>query len=237
MIIGADKTLLLFISQSITIGKHVIMINICMPIPTIDPSFIENQQLCSYGCNQSAKYKFINSGNFCCSRVHNSCPANKNKNSIGLKNSGRDYKSDYNNLPQSTKNRMAWATGLTKETDIRIEKMSRRMTGKRKITDEVLLEKIIYRDECSFNINGIIEKIRGYNLLKIYGMYSKNNPNGVVRDHRISVNYGFIHKIDSKIISHPANCEFLQHKDNARKTFKNSITIDQLLEDIKKWCV
>jgi hypothetical protein len=34
--------------------------------------------------------------------------------------------------------------------------------------------------------------------------------------------------VDTKIISHPANCKFLQYKDIARKTFKNLITLKEL---------
>ena len=34
--------------------------------------------LCSYGCNQTAKYKFKN-GKLCCSRNHQRCPENKKK--------------------------------------------------------------------------------------------------------------------------------------------------------------
>lgn len=214
------------------------MINKRVPIPKLDLNFEPNPfALCSYGCGQQASYRFINSKKLCCSQVHNSCPSNKKKNSEGLKKSGRDYKSDYQNLPQETKNRIAWSRGLTMDTDSRIKEMSERMTGKRRITNEKILEKMIYRDACTFKLDGIIDRIVGFDLLQKYGMYSKKNPNGVVRDHRISINYGFINEIDPKIISHPANCEFLQHKDNARKTFTNSITFEQLLEDIEKWCI
>ena len=41
--------------------------------------------------------------------------------------------------------------------------------------------------------------------------------------------------IDPKIISHPANCEFLLHSHNAAKTHTNSVTIDELLILIRQW--
>jgi hypothetical protein len=60
-----------------------------------------------------------------------------------------------------------------------------------------------------------------------------SNPTGVSRDHKISVSYGFNHNIDPTIISHPANCEIMQHKLNSSKKTKCSISLDQLLLDIK----
>lgn len=206
-----------------------------MPIPNIDPTFESTtDHLCSYGCNQTAIFKFL-SGKYCCSRAHNSCPSNRKKNSEGLQKSGRDYKADYKSLPDETKNRMAWARGLTQD-DPRVAKFAFNSKGKRRITDETILKRVLYREQCNFSLAGIIHNVRGYGLLEKYGMYSKKNPNGVVRDHRVSVNYGYKNNIDPKIISHPANCEFLQHKDNARKTFTNSISLEELLVDIEKWC-
>jgi len=206
-----------------------------MPIPNIDPTFkSSNTYLCSYGCRQYANFKFL-SGKYCCSRVHNSCPSNREKNSKGLRNSGRDYKAGYKSLPAETKDKMAWSRGLTQE-DPRVAKFALNSKGKRRITDDAILKKVIYREQCNFSLAGIIHNVRGYSLLEKYGMYSKKNTNGVVRDHRISVNYGYLNNIDPVIISHPANCEFLIHKDNARKTFTNSVSIEELLADIAKWC-
>jgi hypothetical protein len=218
-------------------GRHAITINMCMPIPKLDLLFNPDQSvICSYGCGLPANYRFINSGKVCCSRVHNSCPSNKKKNSEGLKKTGRDYKSNYKNLSQDIKDKMAWARGLTQE-DSRVAKFAQNNKGKRRISDKIILEKAIYREQCNFNLAGIIQKIKGFNLLEKHGMYSKSNPDGVVRDHRLSVNYGYLNNIDPKIISHPTNCEFLQHKDNARKTFKNSITLEELIEGIQNWCI
>ncbi len=78
------------------------------------------------------------------------------------------------------------------------------------------------------------------NLIKEYGWYStpgsrrgKRNLNGVSRDHKISIDYGFTHNIDPEIISHPANCSLVLHTQNQVKNTKCSITLEDLLANIK----
>jgi len=188
-------------------------------------------QLCHYCCGHQAKF-INNSGKLMCEDSANKCPQNKLKNSDNLKESYKNGRpvSDFGNKQGG------WSKGLTKETDDRVLKHAKLLSGKRKISDLDKLEKTIYKEQCSFNLAGIIERVIGYDLLKKHGMYNrKENLGGVVRDHRISVEYGFKNNIDPKIISHPANCEFLLHVSNARKTFKNSCSLEQLMEDIEKW--
>jgi hypothetical protein len=71
-------------------------------------------EFCCYGCGNLALFK-NNSNKLTCSSSSNSCPANKKKNSEGLK---RDYikgtrvqKEVYKSLPQETKDRMNWNKG------------------------------------------------------------------------------------------------------------------------------
>jgi len=90
---------------------------------------IQTTELCSYGCGSIAK--FINgSKKLMCCKSSNSCPANKKKNSEGLKNCGRDYVESYKNLPQESKDRMAWARGLTKETNDSLARLSSKFKGR-----------------------------------------------------------------------------------------------------------
>jgi len=97
-----------------------------------------------------------------------------------------------------------------------------------------------YRIDCNFKFN-IYDFSEEFNLelIREHGLYSAknrgNNLNGVSRDHRISVRFGFDNKIDSNIISHPANCEIMQHAKNSSKRTKNSISLTELLENIKTW--
>lgn len=80
---------------------------------------IQTTELCSYGCGFIAY--FINGSNrLMCCKSSNSCPENKKKNSVGVKNCGRDYVESYRNLPQESKDKINWAKGLTKEVDPRV---------------------------------------------------------------------------------------------------------------------
>lgn len=89
---------------------------------------IETDNFCHYGCGNVAK--FVNgSGNLMCLTSSNSCPAIKSKNSQGVKHCGRDYVSDYKNLPQESKRRMNWSKGLTKETNVSIAAMADKLRG------------------------------------------------------------------------------------------------------------
>lgn len=81
--------------------------------------FIQTNELCSYGCGSIAN--FINgSKRLMCCKSSNSCPANRKKNSDGLKKCDKDYIQTYKDLPQETKNKMNWSKGLTKEINPRL---------------------------------------------------------------------------------------------------------------------
>lgn len=83
-------------------------------------NLIDTDELCGYGCGQQAKY--INgSGRLMCSSRHNACPANKLKNSAGLKaahkkrfdETGSAAFYDYNSLSIEVKERMNHNKGKT----------------------------------------------------------------------------------------------------------------------------
>lgn len=98
----------------------------------------------------------------------------------------------------------------------------------------------LYRSACSFNFSlkdfpdefdfSLVES-NGWYRAKNHG----NNQNGISRDHKISVKYGFENGIDPNIISHPANCQLLPHTANVSKGKKCSITLENLLNLIEKW--
>jgi hypothetical protein len=115
----------------------------------------------------------------------------------------------------------------------------------RKYHPSISIDKQDYYRQCQFNFS--LNKYPDYfdlNLIKEYGWYStpgsrrgKKNTNGISRDHMVSVSYGWENKIDPKIISHPANCKLVRHKDNQHKRTKCSITLGELLvliEDFDK---
>ena len=48
----------------------------------------------------------------------------------------------------------------------------------------------------------------------------------------ISVRYGFDNSIDPSIISHPANCKLMRHRDNKRKHTNISMSKEELIEKV-----
>ena len=94
-----------------------------------------------------------------------------------------------------------------------------------------------YRYLARFNITDpiIFNNIKGITNYNKHGFYSKNNINGVVKDHKVSIKYGFDNKIDPLIIGHPANCEFLFYYQNSIKSSNNSISFERLLLEIKEF--
>lgn len=97
-----------------------------------------------------------------------------------------------------------------------------------------------YRLDCAFKFN-VFDYPNYYDLTLIekFGWYSAanrgNNLSGVSRDHMYSVKDGFRNNVDPSIISHPANCCLMLHKDNNEKKTKSSITLEELIEKIKNF--
>lgn len=98
-------------------------------------------------------------------------------------------------------------------------------------------DKKLYYKQCKFNFDPFrYDFIPGFNLLKEFGVYHPiNNPNGVCRDHMLSKAFGFTNQVDPKIISHPANCQYLLNIDNIKKNSSSSISLEDLIERIDKW--
>ena len=97
-----------------------------------------------------------------------------------------------------------------------------------------------YHHDCKFKFN-VWKYPQEFDLglIKKYGWYKAvnrgNNLNGVSRDHKISISYGWQNNISPEIMSHPANCQLMRHGDNSRKNNKCSIMLEQLLRDIEVW--
>lgn len=97
-----------------------------------------------------------------------------------------------------------------------------------------------YRSLCKFKFS-VKSYPDWFDLSKIteHGWYSASNRggnvNGISRDHRVSVKYGFNNNIDPKIISHPANCQLMTHPENFKKLDSCSCTLEQLLLDIERF--
>lgn len=67
-------------------------------------------------------------------------------------------------------------------------------------------------------------------LIKQYGFRSATNPNGVTRDHKVSVNEAIKNNYDPYYIKHPLNCELMLFDENNRKNTKSSISYQELVQ-------
>ena len=62
------------------------------------------------------------------------------------------------------------------------------------------------------------------------GRAGNYNPNGLTRDHKISVNEAIKNNYPPYYIKHPLNCEIMSFIDNDRKKSNSSISYDELKE-------
>lgn len=99
---------------------------------------------------------------------------------------------------------------------------------------------IKYRQLCEFKFN-VYDYPDEFDLklLKENGWYKAknrgNNLNGVSKDHKYSVKEGFLNKVNPNLLSHPANCKLVLHKENSSKRSKCSITLEELQKNINIW--
>lgn len=68
-----------------------------------------------------------------------------------------------------------------------------------------------------------------------YGWRSKTNPNGVTRDHKVSVNEAIRNNYDPYYIRHPLNCELMLFEQNNKKKTKSSITYQELVKLVDEY--
>lgn len=64
---------------------------------------------------------------------------------------------------------------------------------------------------------------------------SKNNPNGVTRDHKVSVNEAIRNDYDPYYIRHPLNCELMLFNENNKKKHYSSMTYAELIQEVDAW--
>ncbi len=147
-------------------------------------------------------------------------------------------------VPKDTKERRIKISIGNKGKIISLEqriKISLTLSGRRKYKTFEELKRDAdlddYRLACAFHF-----KPENYpeefnlDLVETFGKYSYNkNTNGIVKDHMVSIKYGFENKIDPQIIGHPANCELMRQCDNIKKFDECSITLDELKQRIIEW--
>lgn len=106
-----------------------------------------------------------------------------------------------------------------------------------------------YCDECShlYSHNGRAKYWFAFNIFNYPDLFdlslittigfrdSKTNPNGISRDHKISVNMAIRHGYDPYYITHPMNCELMLFEDNNKKHISCSLLIEDLIELVNQY--
>lgn len=78
-------------------------------------------------------------------------------------------------------------------------------------------------------------------LLETYGWFAPGgrsgrwNPDGISRDHKVSVNEAIRNNYDQYYISHPLNCELMPHRENDKKKHNSSISYDELIKIVNEY--
>ena len=164
------------------------------------------------------------------------------KDKISLKMKGHTVSDDTRKKIKESLNKSLYV----KPTGIKIEKKCKSCSKDKMIftygtiCDDCKGNYRTYKEKCKFvfNLSDYPNEF-DFNLIKKYGLYKAknrgNNLEGISRDHIISIKYGFENNISPEIISHPANCRLLKHRDNNKKNIKCDITIEELLNKIKNW--
>ncbi|WP_146039482.1 MULTISPECIES: hypothetical protein [unclassified Variovorax] len=67
------------------------------------------------------------------------------------------------------------------------------------------------------------------------GFWSPANPEGLTRDHRVSVNEAIRRNLDPFYIAHPINCELMTWHANNRKKTKSSMAYDELVAMVDRF--
>jgi len=196
---------------------------------------------CSY-CNEESK--FIN----WCNGYSNKCNSNKcskyqrkirteytNLLRYNVKNVSESKVIIEKKLETFKKNYNVDNISQLKSTKEKIRATNEKI-GKWKSRDQISDISIYYKYSLfkhGFKFN-VLTTEQEKSLLNTKSVYNnRTNKQGCVRDHLLSRRYGFENNIPSWIISHPANCEIVQHSENlsraSRKEGDNLITLEQLL--------
>lgn len=64
---------------------------------------------------------------------------------------------------------------------------------------------------------------------------SQTNPNGITRDHRVSVNHAIKNDYDPYYIKHPLNCELMPFNENNSKKTNSSISYEELVHLVDEY--
>lgn len=94
--------------------------------------------------------------------------------------------------------------------------------------------KLRYKTDAAFKFSlHNLPFIPGIDKLTELGMFHPTkNPSGLVKDHMVSLEYGYQNNINPDIIAHSANCRLITNMENITKGSDCSISLEQLMERI-----
>jgi hypothetical protein len=175
---------------------------------------IPEGQLCDHGCNQYANFKGTG-GIYTCTKNAHHCPAY-------LKRHSKRVKSDWKDNDERRK--------LTRQKFIDVV-FSDEI---RKKTIDAIKARAILKAEDAKDYRAYARKCR-----RIAQQWARDNGYEIGRqtyhvDHRLSLVDAYYAKLDVEIASHPANLQILPANENVRKWANSEITVEQLLEEIRK---
>ena len=193
-------------------------------------------KLCDH-CGKQFELQQLTEKEFLCSKKHctRSCSGQARKLTSQSKEKIRI----------SSLGRKSWNKGICKKVEnicthckiqfetIRCTRMFCGAICKKSFYDKQHGIKQIYKDKCKFRFN-VFDYPEHFDLSLIekHGWYKPtnrgNNLKGVSRDHRFSINDGFLFNVDPEKISHPANCNLVLHIDNQRKNKHSDLTLKEL---------
>lgn len=150
-----------------------------------------------------------------------------------------------------------WNKNLTKETDERVKRIGTKYPKDRKkptlTKRQIQFKTRMFSGKNNPNYNPHKTKFQKYkikcnfdfkfkdfplefDISKVRNMFHPIlNRHGYTRDHKLSINDGFLMNIPPELIKHPANCAIISHSANSRKNIHSSINIEQLIKMILKW--
>lgn len=201
-----------------------------------------NPKLCKH-CNNIIPFEKRNSNIFCSSN----CSASYNNKKRDYTNTKETWKNKNINLKKVPKNNIV--KHLYKFTKVipdicgeysklvqceckhcGIVKSYRTKTKYCKECDHLYSHEGRAKYWFSFNVFHYPE-LFDLSLITTYGFRdNKTNPNGITRDHKVSVNEAIRNNYDPYYIKHPMNCELMFFEENNKKKTKSSITYEELIK-------
>lgn len=181
---------------------------------------IPEGKLCDFGCGRPAK--FINTnGKFVCEKITHHCPEYIRKHSQLVK---EQWKNASEQRRENTRNVFLKACVYN---DVAMKKSKEtRWNHLGFINDEDMKKFKKYSHRIRSGIRSIRSQFK-----------QKGVDLGITKqhiDHKLSVLDAWKLQLPSKIVNHPLNLEIIDYMDNVKKGPKSSITIQELLESIKK---